>query len=628
VTIGGSAGAAGHDDGNYQNSRFHYPAGVFIHEGHGDIYVADSWNHCIRALSEEGEVRTVAGEPGILGFVDGPQGAQFSCPHDITVDRDGNILVADTDNHCIRKIDTNGVVSTLAGTGGAGHTDGEGGAAEFYSPKGITMDSAGEYCIVSDTGNHCLRRVSPSGLTVTFAGKPELSGFADGEGTEARFCHPMGISVDPTGRYLVADTGNNRVRLVTIRSAVSTLVGDGESGYREGVGTTAAFHGPSGVCACPIGGFVVADTWNHRIRFVSDKRSAAAVTSSATSSIAGLTHSENGAMGEARCTAVELLRKECGRLLQRDDSLAGVARVFEEKLRENYDKQMVEIEKQRQEMEESVSRRRQKADVEMSERRYQCEVECKVLADAQKVRIEAVMEALERLGPDEIAAAADARNMRLRAEIERLKKDLDQVTLGATGYGGHTAGKGGIPLNAAAATKDKANFIDGLLSFESPLPARNPEESPFDPMRSGSESAAKLAQLRVQKQIRELEELKQLCIQDEDFIRADEIKEEIRKMKKKHVITADAPRAIVTVTHIKILPNFVTKFAGSWQEPPRTRLLQDTVDESVFIMYEAHPKRQDADAFIGMADNAKWGEVAAWLAEPTKTHVFTAVNGF
>ena len=263
----------------------------------------------------------------------------------------------------------------------------------------------------------------------------------------------------------------------------------------------------------------------------------------------------------------------------------------------------------------------------MSERRYQCEVECKALADAQKVRIEAVIEALEKLGPDEIAAAADARNMRLRAEIERLKKDLDQVTLGATGYGGG-AGKRGIPLNTAEAKKDKANFIDGLLSFESPLPARNPEESPFDPMKSGSESAAKLAQLRVQKQIRELEELKQLCIQDEDFIRADEIKEEIQKMKKKHVVASEAPRAVVTVTHIKVLPNFVTKFAGSWQEPPRTRLLQDTVDESVFIMYEAHPKRQDADAFISMPDNAKWGEVATWLAEPTKTHVFTAVNGF
>ena len=120
----------------------------------------------------------------------------------------------------------------------------------------------------------------------------------------------MGISLDSKGEYLVADTGNNRIRLVTLRSAVSTLVGDGESGYSEGTGTAATFHGPSGVYAAPMGGFVVADTWNHRIRYVSDTRGpTTAMTSSTASSITELAHAENGAMGEARCTAVELLRK-------------------------------------------------------------------------------------------------------------------------------------------------------------------------------------------------------------------------------------------------------------------------------------------------------------------------------
>jgi len=632
ITIGGAAGEAGHEDGNYQRSRFNYPAGLHMHGEQGEIIVADSMNHCVRAISEEGLVRTVAGEPGILGFTDGNphSGSQFSCPHDVAVDRQGSIIVVDTDNHAIRKIDKDGNVTTLAGSGSAGHADGQGSAAVFNSPKGITMDASREYCIVCDTGNHCLRRVSPTGLVVTFSGKAGQCGFIDGEGQEAMFNHPMGISVNEESiddsQYLVADAANNRIRVVTLQGRVSTLVGNDDMGYNEGVGAGAMFHGPAGVAWAPMGGFVVADCWNHRIRYVSDTRSSRGAPTYAPTSGANTAVEDD----DGNSTVVQLLRKECGRLLQRDDSLSGIARTFETKLREHYDARVATIEKQRDEMEESIKNRTDEFEREISEKRYQCEVECRAMADGQKARIEAVMDTLEKLGPDEIAAAADARNMRLKAQIESLQMQLDQATQGYN-----------PPLNQLEKSNQQqdpstsaqkawpevvtdANFIDGLLTFNNDEPVRDPSQSPFDPSNPKMDSAAKLEQLRVQKQIRDLEDAKQIAIREEDFIKADELKEDLRKLRKKGHTTS--PRAIVTVTHLKVKDSFVKAFAASWQEPPRTRLLQDTVDESVFIMYEAHPKREDADSLIGTPDNVKWGEIATWLAEPTKTHIFTAVH--
>lgn len=237
--------------------------------------MADSWNHCIRVVNSTGETRTISGDAGVPGFtnpceeVNSDMIARFSCPHDVTIDRDGNILVCDTDNNVIRKIDSEGNVTTLAGTGVAGLKDGDCSTAKFNKPKGIAMDSNGEYCIVADTGNHCIRRVSPSGLVVTVAGKTEC-GFVDGEMSTARFHYPMGVSVDAEGRYIVADAANNRIRMVTPRGLVSTIVGAGALGYTEGAGASALFNCPAGVAASPTGGFLVTDCWNHRVRFVSE----------------------------------------------------------------------------------------------------------------------------------------------------------------------------------------------------------------------------------------------------------------------------------------------------------------------------------------------------------------------
>jgi len=621
ITLAGSAGHAGYKDGARAEAMFNYPAGVHIAEG--DILVADSWNHCIRAVSSKGETRTVAGDPGLLGFGNGSgSSAQFSCPHDITLDREGNILVADTDNNAIRKIDPAGNVTTLAGTGAAGHKDGDATSAEFNKPKGITMDAIGEYCIVADTGNHCIRRVSPSGLAITVAGIAE-SGFVDGEGRDARFSYPMGISLDADGRYIVADAANNRVRMVTAKGTVTTVVGAGDSGYSEGTGAAALFHGPAGVAVSPNGGFLVADCWNHRIRYVSDTPNQHAYGAApASSSFAGIAAGglfEDGTEldpdAERKCTAVQLLRRECERQLSGDGGIAKMAAKYEIQLREAYDKRINSLETQRRQMEDAIALRAQELDAELAERRYQCEVECKQIVEAKRTRVEALLKSLEKLGPDEIAAAADARNLRLRAEIDRLRLEVEEVKSEQSAQ---------LAQTSSATTGQESSFMEDLLNFDADIPARQADENLFDPQNPKVDTTAKLQQLRLQQQVRELEAAKKKAIEVEDYIRADELKEEIRKLKKKE--GGPAPRPIVTVTHLRVHDEKVQKFMEAWQEPPRTRLLQDTTDDSVFIMYEAHPTRADADAMISTSDDIKWGEIASWLAEATKTHVFTAVH--
>ncbi len=137
------------------------------------------------------------------------------------MDRAGNVVVVDFWGHTIRKVTKAGaVVSTLAGNGEAGFADGQGEVARFYKPYGVVVAANGN-CIVSDSGNHCLRVVTPEGAVRTLVGNGQ-SGFADGQGADARFNMPLGLAMDPAGNVLVADFGNHSVRKVTMAGAVST----------------------------------------------------------------------------------------------------------------------------------------------------------------------------------------------------------------------------------------------------------------------------------------------------------------------------------------------------------------------------------------------------------------------
>ena len=139
----------------------------------------------------------------------------------MTVDRAGSVVVVDLVSHAIRKVTKAGaVVSTLAGNGEAGFADGQGADARFNGPHSVVVAANGDL-IVSDQLNHCLRVVTPEGAVRTLVGNGQ-SGFADGQGSDARFNEPLGLAMDPEGNVLVADHDNHSVRKVTMAGAVST----------------------------------------------------------------------------------------------------------------------------------------------------------------------------------------------------------------------------------------------------------------------------------------------------------------------------------------------------------------------------------------------------------------------
>lgn len=141
------------------------------------------------------------------------------------MDGAGNVYVADTANNTIRKITPSGLVSTLAGGAGQnGSADGDGPSARFYHPQGITLDATGNV-YVADTANNLIRKITPLGSVSTLAGAAGQSGNSDGTGRDARFNHPQAITMDGRGDLYVADTGNQTIRKVTPKGAVSTLTG-------------------------------------------------------------------------------------------------------------------------------------------------------------------------------------------------------------------------------------------------------------------------------------------------------------------------------------------------------------------------------------------------------------------
>jgi DNA-binding beta-propeller fold protein YncE len=203
-------------------------------------------------------------------------GAQFDGPIDVAVDAEGNIYVADTNNHRIRMLSVDGTVSTIAGRMdagyAAGYADGPASEARFQTPYGVAVDEAGNV-YVADTGNHCIRVIAPDGaasLTVTTLAGAKEPGYVDGPGSEARFNFPRGIATDAEGNLYVADMANHRIRKITPEGAasltVTTLAGSGEPGDADGPAGEAQFRVPEGVAVDPDGNVVVADTGNHRIR--------------------------------------------------------------------------------------------------------------------------------------------------------------------------------------------------------------------------------------------------------------------------------------------------------------------------------------------------------------------------
>lgn len=290
------------EDGPARSASFSDPFGVAV-DRRGTIYISEGGeSNRIRRIATDGNVETIAGSTE--GFAEGNAlQAQFNTPSGIALDKKGNIIVADTSNNRVRKIASDGKVTTLAGTGAAGYKDGSANDAEFDGPIGIALDKQGSI-IVADAYNDLIRRVSSDGSVITIAGSGS-PGFIDGNASIARFNTPSGVAVDSHGNIFVADTGNNTVRKITPQGEVSTVatgsglrhpVGiaithddflfvadshqvlaispDGDSrvyaggamGFADGSGNEARFRSLGGIAIDREGNLFVADSQNYLIR--------------------------------------------------------------------------------------------------------------------------------------------------------------------------------------------------------------------------------------------------------------------------------------------------------------------------------------------------------------------------
>lgn len=272
TTVAGTAGISGQVDGPAATARFSSPMGV-VPDSAGNLYVADYNNHLIRKITPDGEVETIAGVGGASGFLDGNghllNAAFYSNPGGIAIAPGNTAYVADTGNNLIRRINEDGTVTTLAGsTNGTGVADGNGTAARFNAPGGLTADGAGNL-YVADSANHTIRKITPGGDVTTFAGTRLIAGSADGQGTAATFAYPSGVAADSGGNLYVADYENHAIRKITQTGIVSTLAGSpGTPGSADGMGTTARFNYPRGVAVDGAGTLYIADYGNHTVRRV------------------------------------------------------------------------------------------------------------------------------------------------------------------------------------------------------------------------------------------------------------------------------------------------------------------------------------------------------------------------
>ena len=267
-TLAGTALKSGFLDATGTAARFSGPYGVAV-DTNGNVYVADTFNHSIRKITSAGVVTTLAGGGGTSGSADGTgSSARFYYPQALAVDGSGNVFVADTDNNTIRKITSSGVVTTIAGSPGvSGSADGTGSAALFYQPSGIAVDANGNL-YVADSTNCTIRVVTSSGVVTTLAGTPRTSGSTDGTGSAALFGDPVGITVDSNGNLYVAD-GNSTIRKISSAGVVTTLAGvANKPGSADGKGIAASFFSPRAVTADSLGNLYVADTGNNTIRMI------------------------------------------------------------------------------------------------------------------------------------------------------------------------------------------------------------------------------------------------------------------------------------------------------------------------------------------------------------------------
>ena len=261
TTVAGN-GTIGDVDGNGASARFYTPTGIDYHDGY--IYVCDNGNHKIKRIDSAGNVTTFAGT-GASGSSDGlALSANFYNPTEVRVNSSGVVYVSDYGNHTIRKIQA-GYVSTVAGlAGSSGDAIGSGSAARFNRPTGIAFDED-DNLYIADQVNCKVKVISPIGDVTLLAG----SGYEfvqDGQGSAASFMRPTFMGWDPSGALMIGEWLSNRIRRVTVGGTVTTVAGSGIAGYEDGPCNNAQFSSPYGVCVDNLGNGYIGDKLNNRIR--------------------------------------------------------------------------------------------------------------------------------------------------------------------------------------------------------------------------------------------------------------------------------------------------------------------------------------------------------------------------
>jgi sugar lactone lactonase YvrE len=272
VAGNGVAGFSG-DGGQAVNAQLNQPLGVAV-DVSGNLYISDTLNNRIRKVDVHGRISTVAGN-GSLGFGgDGGPATQatLSRPVGLAVDFFGSIYIADVDNSRIRKVDLTGRITTIAGSETEGFS-GDGGPAsraELSRPRDVAVDGLGNLYI-ADTNNNRIRRVDLNGIISTVAGNGEPGFSGDGQAAiRASLNFPRGVAVDSFGQVYISDMMNNRVRMVNFQGIISTVAGNGQPGFGGdgGPAAQAQLHFPRGIRVAPSSAIYIADLDNHRVRVV------------------------------------------------------------------------------------------------------------------------------------------------------------------------------------------------------------------------------------------------------------------------------------------------------------------------------------------------------------------------
>ncbi len=269
----GAAGFAG-DGGAASAAQLNVPWGVLV-DSSGNLYIADQLNDRIRKISTDGSITTAVGSgtSGFAGDGAGAGSAQISFPTGLAISGSGNLYFSDTGNHRVRMVSAGGTISTVAGNGTASYEQ-DGVAATsttLNTPLGLALDSAGNLYI-ADSYNHRIREVVTGGNISTVAGSgTEGFGGDDGAAIYAALNYPQGIAFDAAGNLYIADTFNHRIRKVATDGTITTVAGNGVAGYSGdgGPAVQAELNYPKSVVPDAAGNLYIADAFNSRIRRVS-----------------------------------------------------------------------------------------------------------------------------------------------------------------------------------------------------------------------------------------------------------------------------------------------------------------------------------------------------------------------